>query len=223
VAAVFDVSDPYNVVAVDPVVFPGTDRIEGITFLRSPAGEPTGLIASSEGNDKVSITTSAPLAEGSAFKLQLFHLADQEGNISALDDAPRLSGVLNALRAQDIDLDGIPGFTNTLTLSSGDAWIPGLFYGASAQAYGAVGRGDVLIQNALGVQAIALGNHEFDQGTAALKGLIGGDATAGFAGTAFPYLSGNLNFATDATWPAWWCPMARLPRPTASPAAWCLT
>jgi 2',3'-cyclic-nucleotide 2'-phosphodiesterase (5'-nucleotidase family) len=198
VAAVFDVSDPYNVVAVDPVVFPGTDRIEGITFLRSPAGEPTGLIASSEGNDKVSITTSAPLAEGSAFKLQLFHLADQEGNISALDDAPRLSGVLNALRAQDIDLDGIPGFTNTLTLSSGDAWIPGLFYGASAQAYGAVGRGDVLIQNALGVQAIALGNHEFDQGTAALKGLIGGDATAGFAGTAFPYLSGNLNFATDA-------------------------
>jgi hypothetical protein len=134
VAAVFDVSDPYNMVAVDPVVFPGTDRIEGITFLRSPAGEPTGLIASSEGNDKVSITTSAPLAEGSAFKLQLFHLADQEGNISALDDAPRLSGVLNALRAQDIDLDGIPGFTNTLTLSSGDAWIPGLFYGSCTTA-----------------------------------------------------------------------------------------
>jgi 2',3'-cyclic-nucleotide 2'-phosphodiesterase (5'-nucleotidase family) len=198
VAAVFDVSDAYNVVAVDPVVFPGANRVEGITFLRSAAGEPAGLIASSEGNDKVSITTSAALAEGSAFKLQLFHLADQEGNISALDDAPRLSGVLNALRAQDIDLDGIPGFTNTLTLSSGDAWIPGLFYGASAQAYGAVGRGDVLIQNALGVQAIAFGNHEFDQGTAVIKDLIGGNSAAGFSGTAFPYLSGNLNFATDA-------------------------
>jgi 2',3'-cyclic-nucleotide 2'-phosphodiesterase (5'-nucleotidase family) len=198
VAAVFDVSDPYNVVAVDPVVFPGSNRIEGITFLRSAAGEPAGLIASSEGNDKVSITTATALAEGSAFKLQLFHLADQEGNISALDDAPRLSGVLNALRAQDIDLDGIPGFANTLTLSSGDAWIPGLFYGASAQAYGAVGRGDVLIQNALGVQAIAFGNHEFDQGTAVIKDLIGGNSAAGFSGTAFPYLSGNLNFATDA-------------------------
>lgn len=198
VAAVFDVSDPYNVVAVDPVVFPGANRIEGITFLRSPAGEPTGLIASSEGNDKVSVTTATPLAAGSAFKLQLFHLTDQEGNLSALDDAPRLSGVLNALRAQDIDLDGIPGFAGTLTLSSGDAWIPGLFYGASAQAYGAVGRGDVLIQNALGVQAIALGNHEFDQGTAVLKDLIGGDATTGFAGTAFPYLSGNLDFSSDA-------------------------
>ena len=196
VAAVFDISDAYNVVAVDPVVFPGANRIEGITFLRSDAGEPAGLIASSEGNDVVSITTAEALAASSAFKLQLFHLSDQEGNLSSLDDAPRLSGVLNALRAEDIDLDGIPGFVNTLTLSSGDAWIPGLFYGASSQAYGAVGRGDVLIQNALGVQAIAFGNHEFDQGTAIIKDLIGGGS--GFSGTAFPYLSGNLNFRGDA-------------------------
>ena len=195
VAAIFDITDPYNVVEVDPLVFPGANRIEGITFLRTPAGDPIGVIASSEGNDVVSITTAAPLAAGSAFKLQLFHLSDQEGNLSALDDAPRLSGVLNALRAQDIDLDGIPGFTNTLTLSSGDAWIPGLFYGASAPAYGGVGRGDVLIQNALGVQAIAFGNHEFDQGTAVLKDLIGGGP--GFSGTAFPYLSSNLDFSSD--------------------------
>ncbi|MEB3167329.1 MAG: esterase-like activity of phytase family protein [Synechococcaceae cyanobacterium] len=196
VAAVFDVSDPYNVVAVDPVLFPGAQRVEGITFLRSPGGEPAGLVASSEGNDKVSVTTAAPLPAGSDFRLQLFHLADQEGNLAALDNAANLSGVLNALRAQDIDLDGIPGFANTLTLSSGDAWIPGLFYGASAQAYGGVGRGDVLIQNALGVQAIALGNHEFDQGTAVIKDLIGGGT--GFSGTAFPYLSGNLDFSADA-------------------------
>jgi len=195
VAAIFDITDPYNVAEVDPLVFPGAERIEGITFLRAPSGDPIGVIASSEGNDVVSITTAAPLAEGSAFRLQLFHLADQEGNISALDDAPRFSGVLNALRAQDIDLDGIPGFTGTLTLSSGDAWIPGLFYGASAPAYGGVGRGDVLIQNALGVQAIAFGNHEFDQGTAVLKDLIGGGQ--GFGGTAFPYLSSNLDFSTD--------------------------
>ena len=196
VAAVFDVSDPYNVLAVDPVVFPGTERVEGITFLRSPGGEPAGLIASSEGNDKVSITSAEPLAAGSDFRLQLFHLADQEDNTLALDNAPNLSGVLNALRAQDIDADGIPGFAGTLTLSSGDAWIPGLFYGASAQAYGAVGRGDVLIQNALGVQAIALGNHEFDQGTSVLKDLI--SSSGDYPGTGFPYLSGNLTFSTDA-------------------------
>jgi 2',3'-cyclic-nucleotide 2'-phosphodiesterase (5'-nucleotidase family) len=219
VAAVFDVSDPYNVVAVDPLVFPGANRIEGITFLRSAAGEPAGVIASSEGNDVVSFTSAAPLAAGSAFKLQLFHLADQEGNITALDDAPRLSGVLNALRAQDIDLDGIPGFVNTLTLSSGDAWIPGLFYGASAQAYGAVGRGDVLIQNALGVQAIAFGNHEFDQGTAVIKDLIGGNSVAGFSGTAYPYLSGNLNFATDSNLAALVVPDGQAPKPNSITAS----
>ena len=226
VAAVFDVSDPYNVVAVDPVVFPGANRIEGITFLRSEAGEPAGVIASSEGNDKVSITTAAPLAAGSSFRLQLFHLADQEGNLSSLDDAPRLSGVLNALRAQDIDLDGIPGFVNTLTLSSGDAWIPGLFYGASAPAYGYIdqngnlqgfGRGDVLIQNALGVQAIAFGNHEFDQGTSVLKNLI--SSASGYAGTAFPYLSGNLNFATDTNLAALVVPDGQAPNPNSITAS----
>ena len=216
-AAVFDVSDPYNVVAVDPVVFPDANRIEGITFLRSEAGEPAGVIASSEGNDKVSITSGQALSAGSAFKLQLFHLADQEGNITALDDAPRLSGVLNALRAEDIDLDGIPGFVNTLTLSSGDAWIPGLFYGASAQAYGAVGRGDVLIQNALGVQAIAFGNHEFDQGTSVLKNLI--SSASGFAGTAFPYLSGNLNFATDTNLAVLVVPDGQAPKPNSITAS----
>jgi 2',3'-cyclic-nucleotide 2'-phosphodiesterase (5'-nucleotidase family) len=216
-AAVFDVSDPYNVVAVDPVVFPDANRIEGITFLRSEAGEPAGVIASSEGNDKVSITSGQALSAGSAFKLQLFHLADQEGNITALDDAPRLSGVLNALRAEDIDLDGIPGFVNTLTLSSGDAWIPGLFYGASAQAYGAVGRGDVLIQNALGVQAIAFGNHEFDQGTSVLKNLI--SSASGYAGTAFPYLSGNLNFATDTNLAALVVPDGQAPKPNSITAS----
>jgi 2',3'-cyclic-nucleotide 2'-phosphodiesterase/3'-nucleotidase/5'-nucleotidase len=219
VAAVFDVTDPYNVAAVDPVVFPGTERIEGITFLRSAAGAPAGVIASSEGNDRVSVTSAAPLASGSAFRLQLFHLADQEGGIAALDDAPRLSGVLNALRSQDIDLDGIPGFVNTLTLSSGDAWIPGLFYGASAQAYGAVGRGDVLIQNALGVQAIAFGNHEFDQGTAVVRDLIRANAAAGYPGTAYPYLSGNLDFATDTNLAGLVVPSGQAPRPNSITAS----
>lgn len=76
------------------------------------------------------------------FTLQLFHAADQEAGIPALDDIPRFSAVLNALRAQDIDNDGIPGFANTLTLSSGDAYIPGVFLNASAAAFG--GRGEAI-------------------------------------------------------------------------------
>ncbi len=134
-----------------------------------------------------------PMAD---FTLQLFHAADQEGNISALDDAPRFSAVLNALKNEDIDGDGVAGFANTLLLSSGDAYIPGVFFNASDPAFGGIGRGDILIQNALGFEAIAFGNHEFDLGTSLVRNLIAGDDT--FAGTAFPYLSSNLDFSTDA-------------------------
>jgi 2',3'-cyclic-nucleotide 2'-phosphodiesterase (5'-nucleotidase family)/DNA-binding beta-propeller fold protein YncE len=154
------------------------------------------------------------------FKLQLFHAADQEGNISALDDAPRFSAVLNALKNQDIDGDGVAGFANTLILSSGDAYIPGVFFSASGEAFGGAGRGDILIQNALGFQAIAFGNHEFDQGTGLVANLISAGEddpeTAideSFPGTAFPYLSSNLDFSTDANLVDLVVPDAQTPLP----------
>ncbi|MEO1181518.1 MAG: multifunctional hydrolase/phosphatase/nucleotidase, partial [Cyanobacteria bacterium J06636_28] len=135
--------------------------------------------------------------------MELLHAADQEAGIPALDDAPRFSAVLNALRNQDLGNDGQPD--NTLVLSSGDAIIPGLFFSASEQTLGGAGRADILIQNELGFQAIALGNHEFDLGTGLLADLIGGatdDPTTpedeSFVGAQFPYLSANLDFSTDA-------------------------
>jgi len=137
-------------------------------------------------------------SDAAAFTLQLFHVADQEGGIAALTDADNFSAVLNALRAQDIDGDGTAGHAATLTLSSGDAYIPGVFFSASETVYGAPGVADILIQNELGIQAIAFGNHEFDLGTALVNTLISGDAIDDFDGTAFPYLSTNLDFAPDA-------------------------
>ena len=128
----------------------------------------------------------------------------------ALDDAPRFSAVLNALQSQDIDGDGVEGFANTLVLSSGDAYIPGLFFSASDDAFGGIGRGDILIQNALGFQAIAFGNHEFDFGTGVVADLISPgeddpitDLDESFSGTAFPYLGSNLDFSTDETMRPW--------------------
>jgi len=62
-AAIFDVSNPYAPVAVEPVIFPGAQRVEGITFLTT-ANEFPRLIATSEGNDTVSvssITTPGPV------------------------------------------------------------------------------------------------------------------------------------------------------------------
>ena len=103
------------------------------------------------------------------FTLQLLHLADQEAGVPALETAPNLSAVLSALEDD---------FENTLKLSSGDAYIPGLFFSASEDAFGGVGRADILIQNELGIQAIVLGNHEFDAGTGVLRDLIIGEVIA---------------------------------------------
>ena len=104
-----------------------------------------------------------------SFTLQLLHLADQEAGVPALADAPRASAVLNALK-DDYD--------NTLVLSSGDAYIPGLFFSASEEAFGGAGRADMLIQNELGIQAIALGNHEADLGTELIRDVIAGEIIA---------------------------------------------
>ena len=118
------------------------------------------------------------LIEPEVFTLELLHFADQEANAATIDNIDNLSGVLNALRAEDLGDDGVAD--NTLTLSSGDAIIPGLFFDASEAVFGSQGIADIQIQNELGVQAIALGNHEFDLGTGLLAGLISGDATGGF-------------------------------------------
>ncbi|MEM6253121.1 MAG: esterase-like activity of phytase family protein [Cyanobacteria bacterium P01_D01_bin.156] len=141
-------------------------------------------------------TLEETVTEPSTFTLQLLHAADQEAGIPALDDAPNFSAVLNALRDD---------FDNTVTLSSGDAILPGLFFSASEDIFGGQGRADILIQNELGFEAIALGNHEFDLGTGLLSDLIGGaeddpttpDVDESFEGTQFPYLSANLDFSTD--------------------------
>ncbi|MGF1447514.1 MAG: bifunctional metallophosphatase/5'-nucleotidase [Pikeienuella sp.] len=111
---------------------------------------------------------------------------------------------------------------NTLTLSSGSAFLADSFFDASEAVFGNSGIADIQIQNELGIQAMALGNHEFDIGTSDLADLISGTKTdldtgedvptgnfnaltdnelAGqnFTGTAFPYLSTNLNFTPDAS------------------------
>ncbi|MCG9890145.1 MAG: choice-of-anchor I family protein [Thermosynechococcaceae cyanobacterium MS004] len=149
------------------------------------------------------LPVTLPPAPQENFTLQLLHFSDQEAGIPALEDAPRLSAVLTALKNQDgSDADTLPDYENTLILSSGDAYIPGAFLNASEQAFGGQGRADILIQNELGVQAIAFGNHEFDLGTGLVANLLKPAAASGrfqaYPGASFPYLSGNLNFAPDA-------------------------
>ncbi|GGA14611.1 5'-nucleotidase C-terminal domain-containing protein [Okeania sp. KiyG1] len=129
-------------------------------------------------------------------KLQILHAADQEAGISAIEDAVNFSAVINALEDD---------FANTLKLSSGDIYIPGPFFNASDGIYDEPGIGDILINNALGFQAVAVGNHELDQGTGTFGNLIASNSEIvgpgidddGYQGTQFPYLSSNIDFTTD--------------------------
>ena len=130
-----------------------------------------------------------------SFTLQLLHAADMEGDIEALENAPRFSSILNALRTE---------YGNTVIIGAGDSYIPGPFFAAGNDrslrdilGREGSGRADILILNAMGFMAAALGNHEFDTGTGTLAGLIRNDGR-GYAGTAFPLLSANLDFSLDS-------------------------
>jgi 2',3'-cyclic-nucleotide 2'-phosphodiesterase (5'-nucleotidase family) len=137
------------------------------------------------------------------FILQLFHFSDGEANTDTVTVAPQASAVYNALRAQDIDGDGEAGYSETVLVNSGDAWIPGLFYDASEEVYGLPGAADVEIHNELGVQVISFGNHEFDNGNDPIARLLDGIQPEGdfepFDGADFPYISGNLDFSENVT------------------------
>jgi len=64
------------------------------------------------------------------FILQVLYASDFEAGIPALNDAVRFSAVLNRLRT-NLTLSGSV-LTNTLTLSSGDNYIPEAFLNASS-------------------------------------------------------------------------------------------
>lgn len=130
-----------------------------------------------------------------SFKLQLLHASDLEGGVETLENAPNFSAVVNGLTSEFPE--------NTVILSSGDNYIPGPFFAAAAdpsldEVLGSAGpgRGDIAIMNAIGFDASAFGNHEFDVGTGQVASVIGEDE--GYLGTTFPYLSANLDFSTDS-------------------------
>ncbi len=127
-----------------------------------------------------------------AYQLQILHASDQEAGVPALTDAIGFSAVMNAL---DDDT-----FENTLRLTSGDLFIAGPFFSASGDVYegGEPGYADILLRNALGFDVAAVGNHEFDavitpNPDASGPGLDG----AGYPGTAFTFLSANLDYTNS--------------------------
>ncbi|NJN88155.1 MAG: bifunctional metallophosphatase/5'-nucleotidase [Leptolyngbyaceae cyanobacterium SL_7_1] len=144
-----------------------------------------------------------------AFTLQLLHASDFEAGIPAIDDAVRFSAILENFQTTNVGPFAVAPsvLPNTLTLSSGDNYIPGTFLTASSDtslngvgglgtsSAPVIGRGDIAILNAFGIEASALGNHEFDLGPRQVRDII--RSGSGNPGTNFPYLSANLDFTTE--------------------------
>ncbi|MGY1845237.1 ExeM/NucH family extracellular endonuclease [Modestobacter sp. SYSU DS0875] len=108
-------------------------------------------------------------------ELQLLGINDFHGR---LDDAVALAGTVEEQRARD-DVDA------TLLLSAGDNIGASPFVSASQQDAPTL---EVL--NEMGLQASAVGNHEFDRGFADLTDRVGVDGESGLAD--FAYLGANV-------------------------------
>lgn len=190
----FDVTDPADVSPAGFATRQGDENPEGITFIGendSPNGK--ALIVTT---NEVSNTLTVFTVEPAAYTLQLLHLADAEAGLLASRTAPNLAALVDAFDDQ---------FGNTLILAGGDNFIPSPFLNAgtdpSLNAVPGIGatafaRPDIAIHNAIGVEASAIGNHEWDLGSAVFADAI--RPAGAWSGALFPHISLNLDFSGDS-------------------------
>ena len=215
-------SDPYSFVfdgqvgALDYILGNGSmaDQVTGVTewhinsdeadaldynldFGRDPAIFDAEALARVSDHDPLLV--GLDLVEQPVFRLQILHGSDFEAGLAAIDDAPRFAAIAD--RLEDLEV-------NSITLASGDNYIPSPFFNASSDPAldpffeESIGRGDIRILNTIGIEASVIGNHEFDAGPREVQNLIrpvgpGADGGGAYEGTQFGYLAANLNFAGE--------------------------
>ncbi len=215
---VFDVSNPTAASFVQYVNNEGDRSPEGLTFIdaEDSANGNSLLAVTNEVSETLSIY-NAGTESTDTYTLQILHASDLEGGVDAIDSAANFAAIVDKFE-EEVD--------NTIVLSAGDNYIPGPFFGAAGdrslrtplqefyqEFYNeagltnireGVGRVDISIMNAIGFDASAVGNHEFDAGTNAFGDIIGTDirgselSDARWLGAQFPYLSANLDFSADS-------------------------
>ena len=224
---VFNVSDPADPKYVEFLQTEGDIGPEGMTFI-SPEDSPNGKALLAVANEVSGTTTLYEIEPEDSgpqtFKLQILHASDLEGGVEAVGRAANFAAIVDYLEDTH---------ENSITLSAGDNYLSGPFFSAADdqdifrdqgvfndfynelfgleapdELYESLreggGRVDISIMNAIGFDASALGNHEFDLGTAVLADIIapqfrGNDGVADdrWVGSQFPYLSANLDFSGD--------------------------
>ncbi|MFS8037816.1 ExeM/NucH family extracellular endonuclease [Xanthobacter sp. AM11] len=142
----------------------------------------------------LNLVEEEPVAD---YTLQLLHFSDGEAGLLASETAPNLAALVDAY---DDD------YSNTLILAGGDNWLPGPFLAAGTdpavrdainEVTGSTMTGtipiaaaDIAIHNVIGVEASALGNHDFDLGSNVLAASL--SAGSGWVGAQFVSVSANL-------------------------------
>ncbi|MBR0653993.1 choice-of-anchor I family protein [Plastoroseomonas arctica] len=194
---------------------------EVFSFSADPGGSTGKLFVSNETSTTTSAFALDTVAEPT-FTLQILHASDFEAGLQAVTRAPKFAAIIDKLE---------DSYANSITLASGDNYIPSPFFASEGdpaltpvlrafyeQYFGLpsgslsslvtdLGRVDIAILNAIGIQASAFGNHEYDLGTRTILNAIDNTANAVGAttgagrvtsiGAQFPYLSANLDFSSD--------------------------
>ncbi|WP_226573131.1 5'-nucleotidase C-terminal domain-containing protein [Acuticoccus sediminis] len=190
-----------------------TER-NGMVIMQAKDGSSRHLVSNVETIEDASGNAVTDAEATGTVTLQLLHASDLEGNADAVDAAPNFATIVDYLRGE---------VETTLVLSSGDNYIPSPFSNAAGSASpeiqaqlsavltdvmsavtgetlagleSAKGRFDIAIMNAIGFDASALGNHEFDFGQAQLADIVGAEDS--WTGALFPYLSANLEFEDES-------------------------
>ena len=224
----FSIDGPTNVKFAGIINRSGDTAPEVSTFIPAAGSTPARLAVANE----VSGTTTLfnlSAAPTTTYQLQILHGSDFEAGLLAPQRADRFAAIVDRLEdtvANSITLSGgdnfIPGpfaaggtdnavvpvlrayWEQALGLTTGA--LSGLHGSTLATATSPFFATDIAILNAIGIQASALGNHDFDLGTNPLNAAV--DFIAGTSGTTtgrisnigtqFPYLSANLDFSSDS-------------------------
>jgi 2',3'-cyclic-nucleotide 2'-phosphodiesterase (5'-nucleotidase family) len=224
----FSIDGPNNVYFAGIINRAGDTAPEVSTFIPAAGGNPARLAVANE----VSGTTTLfnlSAAPTTTYQLQILHGSDFEAGLLAPQRADRFAAIVDRLEdtvANSITLSGGDNFIPSPFAAAGtdNAVVPvlrayweqalGLTSGALSGLHGSnlatatspFFATDIAILNAIGIQASALGNHDFDLGTNPLNAAVDFVASSGTSlaarisniGAQFPYLSANLDFSSDS-------------------------